>query len=58
MRTGGLIYSIVWLLMVIGWVLNIMKLVTSDFSGPVSTEVILRIVGIIVAPLGGIMGYL
>lgn len=43
------------IVLVIGWVMNIVKLVSCDFI--VSTEGVLRVVGIFVAPMGGILGY-
>jgi hypothetical protein len=41
---------------VIGWLINIAKLVGGDMV--ITGEFILRIIGIFVFPLGGIMGYL
>jgi hypothetical protein len=43
--------------MVIGWVRNIVKLFYCDFSTVEAIEVV-RIVGIVVAPIGGIFGWL
>jgi hypothetical protein len=41
---------------VIGWLINIAKLVGGDMV--ITGEFILRIIGIFVFPLGGLMGYL
>ena len=39
-----------------GWIANIVKIVGSDFS-TIDGELIIRLVGVVVAPLGVIMGY-
>lgn len=41
----------------IGWVLNIITLFGASFD-PFTGELLLRIIGIFVGPLGAIMGYL
>jgi len=41
----------------IGWVLNIVKLVGAGFD-PIGAEVVLRVIGIFMAPLGAILGYI
>lgn len=41
----------------IGWVVNVVKFVKSDFEAPYKSEM-LRGVGIFVAPMGSIVGYL
>lgn len=51
------IYITLALFALYGWVLNITKLVGMDWAEPVGIESVLRIVGIVVAPLGIIMGY-
>ncbi len=49
-----------WILAVaiigIGWVMNIIKLVSCDWI--ISGEEVLRIIGIFVAPIGGILGWI
>lgn len=52
-----LLFSIVALLGAIGWIINIAKLV-SAISEPITLMLILRVVGIIIFPLGMILGYL
>ena len=40
-----------------GWVMNIVKVFGSSFD-PIAGQVVLRVVGIFVPPLGAVMGYL
>ena len=40
------------------WVANIVKLVGTDLDSAIDVEFILRIVGIFVAPLGSVMGFI
>lgn len=54
----GILYLVVWLAAIGGWIANIVKLVNSLPMDPVTGMDILRIVGIFAAPLGCIMGYL
>jgi hypothetical protein len=49
--------GILIIFLLLGWVLNIVKLTNTDFEAPYKTEVI-RGVSIFVAPMGGIVGYL
>ena len=49
---------VVWVAAIVGWVSNIVKIFGLDFSSDVTTEVVLRIVGVVMAPLGVVMGYL
>lgn len=53
--------AVIWLLMVgvmmYGWVANIITLYHSSFD-TITGQLVLRVVGIFVAPLGSIMGYL
>lgn len=41
----------------IGWCMNVVKFVKSDFDVPLKHEVI-RGIGIFVAPMGSVVGYL
>jgi type III secretory pathway component EscS len=41
---------------IIGWVLNFVKLFTHSWD--ITGEFILRIVGVVIAPIGAILGYL
>lgn len=40
-----------------GWIMNIVKIYHSSFT-PLTADVVLRVVGIFLAPLGMVMGYL
>ena len=52
----GLVFIIVWLALAVGWVMNVVEIVQT-VSDPITGMFILRCVGIIVAPLGGVLGY-
>mgnify|MGYP003341023507 CR=1 FL=1 len=58
---GAIIAAFVWLAIVVaatyGWVMNIVQLYHSSFS-EITGQLILRVIGIFVAPLGSVMGYL
>lgn len=41
----------------IGWILNVIK-VTALFDNPVDAMFVLRCVGILLAPLGAVLGYM
>lgn len=43
--------------LVVGWIMNIIALSHASFS-PISGFVILRIAGIFLAPLGGVLGWM
>lgn len=50
-------FGIILILGMIGWIMNIIAII-STMAGPISGVFIVRLVGIIVAPLGAIMGWL
>lgn len=52
----GLLFVGVWLLLIGGWVSNLVKLFGS-LDGAVTAMFIARIVGVVVAPLGSLLGY-
>lgn len=54
-RFTPLIYLTILLLAIFGWFYNIYKLFQLD---GMSGELAVRVIGIIVAPLGAIMGYI
>lgn len=56
MRSGWIALSL-WLLIIIGWFMNLYKLTKYDFDTPLKAEAT-RIVGMVVFPLGAVMGYL
>lgn len=51
------IVFLIWLVFLVGWIWNIVKIAQADFT-PLTGVLVLRIVGVFVAPLGGVMGYL
>ena len=54
--SAGLILIVVWLVLVVGWIMNIVEIVAT-IADPITGMFILRCVGIVVAPLGGVLGY-
>jgi hypothetical protein len=52
-----LILISIWLAAVIGWILNIVTLAQSSFD-VLTGMLVLRVVGIFVAPLGAVLGYI
>lgn len=40
-----------------GWLFNVYKLATSNFEAPYKNEII-RGIGVVVAPLGAVVGYI
>jgi len=55
--TTEVIFLLVWLVSIIGWVLNIVKIVDANFD-PITGMVVLRCIGVFVAPLGAVLGFL
>lgn len=54
---GGLLIIVLWLAGVIGWFINLWVTVGLALSGePVSALFVLRAIGIVVAPLGAVLG--
>jgi hypothetical protein len=53
----ALIIISIWLAGVIGWILNIVTLAQSSFD-VLTGMLVLRVVGIFVAPLGAVLGYI
>jgi len=52
----GMLYLIVGLAGVVGWVMNIVDIVNSDFSS-ITGMLVVRIIGVFVPPLGAVLGY-
>lgn len=46
----------IWVFCLIGWVLNVVA-IWNTIDNPVTAKFILRVVGIFVAPIGTILGY-
>lgn len=59
-QTGFTLVEMVMLLVVvfggIGWVWNIAKIVGSDFA-QITGLLVMRIIGVFIAPLGAVLGY-
>ena len=53
----ALVFVIVALVGAWGWISNIIKLASMDFGG-VTGMLVLRAIGVIVAPLGAVLGFL
>jgi FtsH-binding integral membrane protein len=51
------IFALVWLAIMIGYVLNIIGII-NGLNRPISGLFVLRIVGLIAFPIGGILGYI
>lgn len=56
---GGLMigYILFLVLIIIGWIININAIVSMAGPGDVSTEFVLRCIGIIIFPIGALFGY-
>lgn len=58
--TASELFIVVWLLIAaagfVGWVLNIVDLAHMDFAH-ITGMLVIRAIGIVVAPLGAVMGY-
>ena len=52
-----LFFLIVWAVAAVGWITNIVKIVGTDLT-TITGEIIIRCIGIFLAPLGAVMGYL
>lgn len=57
MKSFGLFAIILWIAFAIGWVMNIVQIVAL-VNFPITGLLILKCVGILVAPLGGILGWI
>lgn len=44
--------------LLIGWVLNLFEVIGIRYTDTITLEIILRVVGLFLLPLGGIMGWL
>jgi hypothetical protein len=57
LSTIELIFSIIVCLGAWGWIWNIMKVMNSDFS-TITGELVIRCIGILVAPIGCVVGFI
>lgn len=55
---GELIVVMLWLLAIGGWIANVVKLVVMLGEDSVTTMFIARCVGVAIAPLGVVLGFL
>lgn len=54
---GAFSIVILWIGLVIGWIMNIVKLFGLSFD-TFSPELVIRIVGVVLAPIGGVVGWM
>jgi hypothetical protein len=52
-----ILYVAFVLVVVCGWVGNLVKIARTDWDKPLTPKTIVRIVGIPIVPLGAVMGY-
>jgi len=52
-----LIFLMVWVLGTVGWIANIVKLIGMDLE-PLTMLLVLRVIGVIAAPLGAVLGFI
>lgn len=50
-------YFVLAVVAIVGWVMNIIEIFNSNFSA-IDGELVLRVVGVFVAPIGAVMGYI
>lgn len=55
--TGELLFVIIWLVGITGWIMNIVKLI-GMLNGDVTAMFIARIVGVFAVPLGVVLGFM
>lgn len=54
----SLLFLVLWLVLIIGWILNLSKVLSLEAGDIITVEVIMRIIGIIIPFVGGIYGYM
>lgn len=47
----------IWFLIFIGWVLNVIE-IWHTVDNPITAKFVLRVVGIFIAPIGAVLGFL
>lgn len=57
MKVTSLVIVLIWFLGVGGWIANIVKLVGAA-GGDVNAMLVIRAVGVFLAPLGSVLGFL
>lgn len=53
----NILIVIAYILMLVGWVANIVKLAGSTFD-VITGMIVLRVIGVVVPPVGAVMGFL
>lgn len=54
----SLLFTVIWLVLIVGWILNLSKVLSLETGDIITVEVIMRIIGIIIPFVGGIYGYM
>lgn len=58
---GGLIVVLLWILAIVGWIMNLWKCVAGFLEvptlGEVTTTTIVQLVGVFTGPVGSVMGW-
>lgn len=58
MKNAAGISVLLWLIVIVGWIMNIVSVISLALSDvPITSLFILKIVGIFIVPLGSILGY-
>jgi hypothetical protein len=55
--TAALLWLAIWLFAAIGWVWNVIKIVNTFDASSISGEIVVRIIGVFVMPIGAIYGW-
>lgn len=54
----ALIFALFWLALTVGWIMNVVQVIGMALADhPATTLFIVKIVGIITGPLGGVLGW-
>jgi len=53
-----IVYACIWILAIIGWIMNIVHVCHVDFAAAITAKVVLQLIGIVVAPLGAVLGWI
>jgi len=54
--SSGILYVVFWVGVAVGWVMNVMYLIQLESFTPFTGELAMRLIGIFIVPLGGLMG--
>ncbi len=53
-----LVLVIIYILAAVGYIMNLVKILSGGIPDPMSIEMIVRVAGLIIAPIGIIMGFI